>query len=355
MSWLLVALGGAAGSVARYGAYRLWPSAPGGWPVPTLTVNVLGSFAIGLLYMYVAARGASADNARLFWMTGVLGGFTTYSAFALETVLLGFSLTGIAYVLATVFGCLAAALLGMKIGTLLVSLERITGARSQTTAFRSAGRGRPISRAAGSTSTWRHSPRSKSAARPRRSSRTSARRAQRQCQGRRHGQGQGRRRRARCSRAPRNSPASSRRAMRPSPQCRPSSMPGSSGLPNLLHESVPEGRDESANKEVRRWGEPRKFDFTPKDHVELGEKLGGLDFETAAKISGARFSVMKGGVARLHRALAQFMLDLHTREHGYTEVYVPYLVLGAALQGTGQLPKFEAGPVPRAGRAGLLS
>ena len=98
------------------------------------------------------------------------------------------------------------------------------------------------------------------------------------------------------------------------------------GLPNTLHESVPEGRDESANEEVRRWGEPRKFDFTPKDHVELGEKLGGLDFETAAKISGARFSVMRGGVARLHRALAQFMLDLHTREHGYTELYVPYLV-----------------------------
>ena len=114
------------------------------------------------------------------------------------------------------------------------------------------------------------------------------------------------------------------------------------GLPNLLHESVPEGRDESANQEVRRWGEPKKFDFTPKDHVELGEKLGGLDFETAAKISGARFSVMKGGVARLHRALAQFMLDTHTREHGYTELYVPYLVLGSSLQGTGQLPKFEA-------------
>ena len=113
------------------------------------------------------------------------------------------------------------------------------------------------------------------------------------------------------------------------------------GLPNLLHESVPEGRDESANQEVRRWGEARKFDFTPKDHVELGEKLGGLDFETAAKISGARFSIMKGGVARLHRALAQFMLDLHTGEHGYTEAYVPYLVLGPALQGTGQLPKFE--------------
>jgi seryl-tRNA synthetase len=114
------------------------------------------------------------------------------------------------------------------------------------------------------------------------------------------------------------------------------------GLPNTLHQSVPEGRDESANQEVRRWGEPRRFEFTPKDHVELGEKLGGLDFEIAAKISGARFSVMRGGVARLHRALAQFMLDLHTREHGYTELYVPYLVNASALQGTGQLPKFEA-------------
>ncbi len=113
------------------------------------------------------------------------------------------------------------------------------------------------------------------------------------------------------------------------------------GLPNLLHDSVPEGRDEAANEEVRRWGEPRKFEFAPKDHVELGEKLGGLDFESAARISGARFSVMKGAVAKLHRALAQFMLDLHTQEHGYTEAYVPYLVLGQALQGTGQLPKFE--------------
>jgi seryl-tRNA synthetase len=113
------------------------------------------------------------------------------------------------------------------------------------------------------------------------------------------------------------------------------------GLPNLLHESVPEGRDESANQEVRRWGEPRKFDFKPKDHVELGEKLGGVDFESAAKISGARFAVMKGGVARLQRALAQFMLDLHTREHGYTEIYAPYLVQSQALLGTGQLPKFE--------------
>jgi seryl-tRNA synthetase len=113
------------------------------------------------------------------------------------------------------------------------------------------------------------------------------------------------------------------------------------GLPNLLHSSVPEGRDESANQEVRRWGEPRRFDFAPKDHVELGEKLGGLDFESAAKISGARFSVLRGRVARLHRALAQFMLDLHTGEHGYTEAYVPYLVQAPALQGTGQLPKFE--------------
>ena len=114
------------------------------------------------------------------------------------------------------------------------------------------------------------------------------------------------------------------------------------GLPNLLHESVPEGHDESANVEVRRWGEPRKFDFKARDHVELGEQLGGLDFEAAARISGARFVVMRSHVARLHRAIGQFMLDLHTREHGYTEVYVPYLVQPAALQGTGQLPKFEA-------------
>jgi fluoride exporter len=121
MSWLLVALGGAAGSVARYGAYRMWPASPGGFPVPTLTVNLIGSFAIGLIYMYVAARGASADNARLFWMTGVLGGFTTYSAFALESALLGFSGMFLAYLLATVLGCLAAALLGVKLGTMLVS------------------------------------------------------------------------------------------------------------------------------------------------------------------------------------------------------------------------------------------
>ena len=121
MGWLLVALGGAAGSVARYGAYRLWPAGGGGWPVATLTVNAIGSFAIGLLYMYVAARGASADNARLFWMTGVLGGFTTYSAFALETALLGFSWTAVAYVAATLVGCAASAVLGMKIGAFLMA------------------------------------------------------------------------------------------------------------------------------------------------------------------------------------------------------------------------------------------
>jgi seryl-tRNA synthetase len=113
------------------------------------------------------------------------------------------------------------------------------------------------------------------------------------------------------------------------------------GLPNLLHESVPDGRSEADNREVRRWGEPRKLDFEPKDHVAVGEKLGGLDFEAAARISGARFVVMRGQVSRLHRALAQFMLDLHTREHGYTEVHVPYLVQSQALLGTGQLPKFE--------------
>ena len=113
------------------------------------------------------------------------------------------------------------------------------------------------------------------------------------------------------------------------------------GLPNLLHESVPDGRGEEDNLEVRRWGEPRRFEFEPKDHVQVGEKLGGLDFEAAASISGARFAVIRGQVCRLHRALAQFMLDLHTREHGYTEVYVPYLVQRQALLGTGQLPKFE--------------
>ncbi|MGH8270047.1 MAG: serine--tRNA ligase, partial [Steroidobacteraceae bacterium] len=115
---------------------------------------------------------------------------------------------------------------------------------------------------------------------------------------------------------------------------------GQLGLPNLLHQSVPDGRGEADNREVRRWGEPRPLDFEPKDHVALGERLG-LDFEAAARISGARFVVMRGEVSRLHRALAQFMLDLHSREHGYTEVSVPYLVQRQALLGTGNLPKFE--------------
>jgi seryl-tRNA synthetase len=113
------------------------------------------------------------------------------------------------------------------------------------------------------------------------------------------------------------------------------------GLPNLLNDSVPDGHSEADNREVRRWGEPRRFEFEPKDHVRVGEGLGGVDFEAAARISGARFVILRGQVSRLHRALAQFMLDLHTREHGYTEVYVPYLVQGHALFGTGQLPKFE--------------
>ena len=114
------------------------------------------------------------------------------------------------------------------------------------------------------------------------------------------------------------------------------------GLPNLLHDSVPDGRDESANVEVRRWGTPREFDFTPLDHVAIGEKLALVDFESAGRISGARFVVLKGGVARLQRALIQYMLDLHTGQHGYTEVYAPYLVSRQSLVGTGQLPKFEA-------------
>lgn len=113
------------------------------------------------------------------------------------------------------------------------------------------------------------------------------------------------------------------------------------GVPNIPHESVPVGVDEDQNLEVRRWGEPTRFDFAVKDHVELGENLGGLDFANAAKLSGARFAVMRGGIARLHRALAQFMLNTHTGEHGYQEHYTPYLVQASALQGTGQLPKFE--------------
>ena len=113
------------------------------------------------------------------------------------------------------------------------------------------------------------------------------------------------------------------------------------GLPNLLHDAVPDGRDESANVEVRRWGEPRELGFTPRDHVAVGEAVGGLDFEAATRIAGARFVVMRGALARMQRALAQFMLDLHTNVHGYTEVYVPYLVSQSTLEGTGQLPKME--------------
>ncbi|MFZ8986480.1 MAG: serine--tRNA ligase [Steroidobacteraceae bacterium] len=112
-------------------------------------------------------------------------------------------------------------------------------------------------------------------------------------------------------------------------------------LPNLPHASVPDGADEADNAELRRWGEPVALGFEPLDHVSLGEGLGGLDFEVAGRLSGARFAVMRAGMARLHRALAQFMLDLHVGEHGYTEVYVPYLVNRQALTGTGQLPKFE--------------
>jgi len=113
------------------------------------------------------------------------------------------------------------------------------------------------------------------------------------------------------------------------------------GIPNLPDASVPVGADEDANVEVRRWGTPRQFDFEVKDHVALGELSGGLDFETAAKLSGARFALLRGPIARLHRALAQFMINLHTSEHGYEEAYTPYLVQAPALQGTGQLPKFE--------------
>jgi seryl-tRNA synthetase len=112
------------------------------------------------------------------------------------------------------------------------------------------------------------------------------------------------------------------------------------GLPNILHESVPAGRDEADNVELRRWGTPRQFDFEPKDHVAIGEPIG-MDFESAGRISGARFVVMTGRLAKLQRALIQFMLDLHGSQHGYREVYVPYLVHAAALVGTGQLPKFE--------------
>jgi seryl-tRNA synthetase len=112
-------------------------------------------------------------------------------------------------------------------------------------------------------------------------------------------------------------------------------------VPNLPHESVPVGEDEHGNREMRKWGSPREFGFPVRDHVDVGEKLG-LDFATGAKLSGSRFAVMKGQVARLHRALGQFMLDVQTQEHGYTECYTPYIVNAESLRGTGQLPKFEA-------------
>ncbi|OFZ68670.1 MAG: serine--tRNA ligase [Betaproteobacteria bacterium RBG_16_58_11] len=112
-------------------------------------------------------------------------------------------------------------------------------------------------------------------------------------------------------------------------------------IPNLPHESVPIGKSETDNVEVRRVGTPRSFDFPVKDHVDVGEGLKQLDFETAVKITGARFSVMKGQLARMHRALSQFMLDVHTQEHGYTEVYVPFLVNADSMRGTGQFPKFQ--------------
>ena len=113
-----------------------------------------------------------------------------------------------------------------------------------------------------------------------------------------------------------------------------------SGLPNLLHDSVPQGSSEDDNVEVRTWGDPASFDFAAKDHEDIGEGLGGLDFERAAHITGSRFMVLQGPLARLHRALAQFMLDIQTGEHGYTECYVPFLVNENAMFGTGQLPKF---------------
>ncbi|MEH6470823.1 MAG: serine--tRNA ligase [Halopseudomonas sp.] len=113
------------------------------------------------------------------------------------------------------------------------------------------------------------------------------------------------------------------------------------GVPNIPDDAVPEGATEDDNVEVLVWGEPTQFDFEPKDHVDLGGAKGELDFETAAKITGSRFAVLRGNLARLHRALTQFMLDVQTREHGYEEVYVPYLVNADSLRGTGQLPKFE--------------
>jgi len=126
-----------------------------------------------------------------------------------------------------------------------------------------------------------------------------------------------------------------------------------SDMPNLLHDTVPDGADETSNEEVRRWGERPSLEFEPLDHVALGERLGLMDFQAAAKMAGSRFVVLKGAAARLHRALIQFMLDVHVEEHGYTEVYVPYLVNDQTLFGTGQLPKFAADLFTIQGESGL--
>src|SRR3954469_16566391 len=114
-----------------------------------------------------------------------------------------------------------------------------------------------------------------------------------------------------------------------------------SGVPNLPHESVPVGGSAEQNREERRWGTPRKFDFAPKDHVDVGERLHGLDFATGTKLAGSRLLVVRGAVARRHQSLAQFMLDVHTREHGYTEVYVPYMVAGECVDGVSSLAKIS--------------
>jgi seryl-tRNA synthetase len=124
------------------------------------------------------------------------------------------------------------------------------------------------------------------------------------------------------------------------------------GVPNLPHASVPDGKSESENVEVRRWGMPRAFDFEVRDHVDVGGALGGLDFESAAKVTGSRFAFLHGPLAKLHRALIQFMLDTHTEQHGYTEIYAPYLVNAESLYGTGQLPKFKEDLFAIAGAVG---
>ena len=125
------------------------------------------------------------------------------------------------------------------------------------------------------------------------------------------------------------------------------------GLPNLPDASVPDGRDENDNEEIRRWGEPGEFEFEAREHFEVGLSQTLMDFESASKLSGARFAVLRGGLARLHRALIDFMLDIHTREHGYTEIYAPYLVNADTLRGTGQLPKFEEDLFKVGGESGL--